>query len=244
MVSSGSAVGSSPFGGASVVGDKRVVAQTRRPDIARSFRQWAQMATATLLVAGCPVAIVWWLRAAGMISSAVLCLVLGMSLSLCVSHLGCMLWEKRRGSEDLLFSELMIWGFLHRLKTQRRLASAFDTLGPMSQTQHRASGRLSTKEQARLLERLVADIETRDPYLHGHSRRVARHSWMIARRMGLSRDEVARIRTAAAIHDVGKIETPKAILNRRASCQTRSMRRSRGIRPTAPRWLLCSAIQS
>ena len=66
----------------------------------------------------------------------------------------------------------------------------------------------------KLLERLVSDIETRDPYLHGHSRRVARHSWMIARRMGLPRTEVARVRTAAAIHDVGKIKTPKAILHK------------------------------
>jgi response regulator RpfG family c-di-GMP phosphodiesterase len=32
--------------------------------------------------------------------------------------------------------------------------------------------------------------------------------------MGLPRAEVARIRTAAAIHDVGKIETPKAILHK------------------------------
>src|ERR1700736_1139179 len=37
---------------------------------------------------------------------------------------------------------------------------------------------------------------------------------MIARRMGLPRTQVARIRTAAAIHDVGKIETPRAILHK------------------------------
>ena len=33
--------------------------------------------------------------------------------------------------------------------------------------------------------------------------------------MGLSRAEVARVRTAAAIHDVGKIETPKVILHKK-----------------------------
>jgi HD domain len=100
------------------------------------------------------------------------------------------------------------------LRTQHRLASALATLGPMSETQRRELEGLSTKERARLLERLVAGIETRDPYLHGHSRRVARHAWMIAMRMGLPRAEVARIRTAAAIHDVGKIETPTAILHK------------------------------
>jgi HD-GYP domain-containing protein (c-di-GMP phosphodiesterase class II) len=148
------------------------------------------------------------------VSSAVFGVILGMALSLCVSYFGCRVWEKRTGSEDLLFSELMIWGYLHRWHTQRRLASALDMLGPMSQTQRRALDGLSTKDQAKLLERLVARMETRDPYLNGHSRRVARHSWMIARRMGLPRAEVARIRTAAAIHDVGKIETPKAILHK------------------------------
>jgi hypothetical protein len=186
----------------------------RRPGLAPSVKQFAQVALATLLVAGCPIAIVWWLRASGTISSAILCLLLGMVLSLAASQSGRVLWEKRPGSEDLLFSELMVWGYLHRLHTQHRLASALDTLGPMSQTQRRDADGLSTKARAKLLERLVAGMETRDPYLHGHSRRVARHSWMIARRMGLPRAEVARIRTAAAIHDVGKTETPKTILHK------------------------------
>jgi hypothetical protein len=127
---------------------------------------------------------------------------------------GQLLWEKRTGSADLLFSELMIWGYLRRWRNQRRLASAVDTLGSMSEGPPDSIDRLSTRDQAKLLERLVAGMETRDPYLHGHSRRVARHSWMIARRMGLARAEVARIRTAAAIHDVGKIDTPKAILHK------------------------------
>jgi len=182
--------------------------------LAPSVKQLAQVAVATLLVAGCPVAVVWWLRATGAVSSAAFGVVLGMVLSLGASYVGCLVWEKRPGSEDLLFSELMIWGYLHRWHTQRRLRSALDLVGPMSETRRRTQDGLSTKGQAKLLERLVARMETRDPYLNGHSRRVARHSWMIARHMGLPRAEVARIRTAAAIHDVGKIQTPKAILHK------------------------------
>jgi hypothetical protein len=181
---------------------------------APSVKQFAQVAVATLLVAGAPIAIVWCLRASGTVSSAVLCVLLGMGLSLCASQLGCVLWKKWPGSEDLLFNELMIWGYLHRLRTQRRLASALDMLGPTSGEQRHDVDGLSIKERAKLLGRLVAGIETRDPYLHGHSRRVARHAWMIARRMGLPRAEIARIRTAAAIHDVGKIKIPKAILHK------------------------------
>jgi HD domain len=188
--------------------------RVRRPHIAPLIKRSAQVATATLLVAGCPVAIVWWLRASGTISSAAVGAIVGMALSLCISQMGCVLWEKLPGSEDVLFSELMLWGFVHRWHTQRRLASAREMIGPIGGAQRRAVDGLSTKQQAKLLEQLVARLETRDPYLHGHSRRVARHAWMIARRMGLPREQVARIRTAAAIHDVGKVETPKAILHR------------------------------
>jgi HD-GYP domain-containing protein (c-di-GMP phosphodiesterase class II) len=186
----------------------------RRRLLGPSAKQLLQVAVATLLVAGCPVAVVWWLRASGTVSSAVLTVVLGMALSLAASYIGGAVWESRPGSEDLLFSELMIWGYLHRWRTQRRLASALEMLGPMSDARPDHLGDADTGGQVKLLEQLVAGMETSDPYLHGHSRRVARHSWMIARRMGVSRDEVARIRTAAAIHDVGKIRTPQAILHK------------------------------
>jgi HD-GYP domain-containing protein (c-di-GMP phosphodiesterase class II) len=186
----------------------------RSHDLAPSVKELAKVAVATLLVAACPITIVWWLRASGTVSTALFGLVLGMAMSLCASYIGCRVWEKRAVSDDLLFSELMIWGFLHRWRSQRRLASALDMLGPMSAAQRYTPNGLSTKEQAKLLERLVAGIETRDPYLNGHSRRVARHAWMIAKRMGVPRAQVARIRTAAAIHDVGKIKTPKTILHK------------------------------
>lgn len=94
--------------------DQRPTADAGQPilssqRLAPSVTQLAQVAAATLLVAGCPLAIVWWLRTSGTISSAVLCVLLGMGLSLCASQVGRLLWEKRLGSEDLLFSELMIW---------------------------------------------------------------------------------------------------------------------------------------
>ena len=187
------------------------------PRSALTAKQLAQVMLATLAVAGCPVAVVWWLRSAAIISSPLVGVILGIALSLGASWIGRLLWERRPRSEDLLFSELMIWGFLQRRRTQRRLASALELLGPMSDSQVAAGDGLSVGERVRLLEELVASMETRDPYLHGHSRRVARHAWMIARRMGLPREEVARIRTAAAIHDVGKTRTPKAILHKPAA---------------------------
>ncbi len=176
--------------------------------------QFAQVIVATTLVVGFPVATVWWARASGRVSSVGVGLVLGMIFSLGASSLGCLVWEVLPGSEDLLFSELMIWGYLHRLRTQRRLGSALAMVGPIGAGSGPDMAGLTSTERAKLLEELVSGIETSDPYLHGHSRRVARHSWMIARRMGLPSEDVARIRTAAAIHDVGKIRTPTAILHK------------------------------
>jgi hypothetical protein len=56
-----------------------------------------------------------------------------------------------------------------------------------------------------LLELMVKAIEARDPYTSGHSRRVAHYSQLIARAIGLSGQQVERVRIAALLHDVGKI---------------------------------------
>ncbi len=177
-------------------------------------KQMAEVATATTIVAGCPVAVVWWLRLdGGCHLGAGLAIGLGMAISLLLSYIGRIIWETRPGSEDLLFSELMVWGYLHRLRSQRRLANVTGLLAPVGDDAARPASK-EQKRNVKLLEQLVSGMETHDPYLHGHSRRVARHSWMIARQMALPREEVARIRTAAAIHDVGKINTPKSILHK------------------------------
>ena len=59
---------------------------------------------------------------------------------------------------------------------------------------------------------MASDLETRDPYTHGHSRRVARYAGLTAEQMGISGDRLRRIRTAAVIHDIGKIDTPIDVL--------------------------------
>ncbi len=186
--------------------------QTRGSAPARGLRLGALVATATLAVAGLPVAVVCWLRATGTVSSLYACVALGMAVSLFVSWAGRALWEKRADSLDLLFNELLVWGYVHRWYTERRVARALELLG--AHGAHAAAGARDGGAQTKLLQGLVAEIEARDPYLHGHSRRVARHSWMIARRMGLGREQAARIRTAAAIHDIGKMGTPKEILHK------------------------------
>jgi len=55
-------------------------------------------------------------------------------------------------------------------------------------------------------------IELRDRNMQSHSRNVADLSVRMARKMGLSREEVECIKTAALLHDIGKIGIPDAML--------------------------------
>ena len=64
------------------------------------------------------------------------------------------------------------------------------------------------------LEALVNALEAKDPYLRGHSARVADLSANIATEMSLSEEDVDRIRMAGRLHDLGKIGTRDAVVNK------------------------------
>jgi cyclic di-GMP phosphodiesterase len=64
------------------------------------------------------------------------------------------------------------------------------------------------------LEALVNALEAKDPYLRGHSARVADLSANIATELGLPEDEVDRVRMAGRLHDLGKIGTRDAVVNK------------------------------
>lgn len=180
------------------------------PQTTASLRHLPRVAISTLIIVGCPALTVLALNASGLIASSLLLVAVGVALSIAASQAGAAYWKRRRGPEDLLFAELMVWGWLKRRRFERLLADAERLLG----SRHGSVEGLDPSRRARLLERLSRSLETRDPYTHGHSRRVARHSVAIAGKMGASPEEVARIRSAAAIHDVGKIDIPVEILQK------------------------------
>ena len=57
-------------------------------------------------------------------------------------------------------------------------------------------------------------VEMKDPYTAGHQQRVSDLARSIATEMGLSADQRDFIRTASAIHDIGKIALPTEILSK------------------------------
>lgn len=64
------------------------------------------------------------------------------------------------------------------------------------------------------LEALVNALEAKDPYMRGHSARIADLSATVAAELALTDDDIDRIRTAARLHDIGKIATREAVLNK------------------------------
>ena len=64
---------------------------------------------------------------------------------------------------------------------------------------------------------LAAAIDEKDPYTRGHSGRVAKYSLTIGRQLGLSAEELDRLRIAALLHDVGKIGVDDRVLKKPGS---------------------------
>ena len=67
---------------------------------------------------------------------------------------------------------------------------------------------------ARLRDELVATLRRGGPDTPGHSRRVAENVAAIATELGASPQRVERLRLAGLLHDVGKVHTPAAILEK------------------------------
>jgi len=64
---------------------------------------------------------------------------------------------------------------------------------------------------------LSAAIDEKDPYTRGHSGRVAKYSTVIAQELGLSAEELDKLKISALLHDVGKIGVDDKVLKKPGS---------------------------
>lgn len=61
---------------------------------------------------------------------------------------------------------------------------------------------------------LVATLEAKDPYTHGHSERVTSYAVQIAQEMDLEHEEIDTIHLAGLLHDIGKVGISDKIINK------------------------------
>src|SRR3954471_6252097 len=166
---------------------------------------WGQMLVATVSVMVLPAVLAGALGALGVISGVLAGVALSAVLALAATSLGSAYW-RRRARGDVLFSDLLLWGWLRRGRMERRLGRADELLD--------RAGTADAAQKAEILRDLGVALDAQDPYLDGHSRRVARYAAMTARRLKLPHEQADRVRTAAMIHDIGKLRIPKVIVSK------------------------------
>jgi putative nucleotidyltransferase with HDIG domain len=91
----------------------------------------------------------------------------------------------------------------------RQLTAAMDDL---EQARHDLE-----RSYIQTFESLAIALEAKDRYTAGHSQRVAKFSTLIARSLGLPREEVEIVGQVALLHDIGKIGMLDKILNKPAN---------------------------
>jgi hypothetical protein len=140
---------------------------------------------------------------------------LALALSITGSALGSLLWGRKAESVDLSFGELMIWAWYRRRRAEQKLFSG-ERLLTAEVPGRRIPRRLAPAREQRLslLHDLIWALEAKDPYTHGHSRRVWRHVRRMSTLLGLTPEEVDSLSTAATLHDVGKIRVPDRVLRK------------------------------
>ncbi len=173
-----------------------------QPERLRRYLPLVLIATTSVVVA--PALIVAAIVPSGGVPTLALSVLATVAVSVAIATVESALWSRLTRAQDLTFAELMLWGWLRRCWAERGLAQQREL--------YEAARKIGPAVSVDQLERLSMMLQARDSYTHGHSRRVARHAARIARGMRLPDTEVAKIRTAAVVHDVGKIYTPKEIL--------------------------------
>lgn len=65
------------------------------------------------------------------------------------------------------------------------------------------------------LKLLLGTVSAKDRYTLGHSERVMEYSIKIGKSLGLTDDQIRILKIAALLHDIGKVEIPQNILNKK-----------------------------
>jgi HD-GYP domain-containing protein (c-di-GMP phosphodiesterase class II) len=92
------------------------------------------------------------------------------------------------------------------------LSTSLSLLGLASQVEELKAHNKHISEQA--ARTILKALDCKDSYTFGHSMRVAYFSLVTGHEAGLSAEELYELELSAIFHDIGKIGTPDAVLNK------------------------------
>jgi cyclic di-GMP phosphodiesterase len=121
------------------------------------------------------------------------------------------------GEEDITFTITTMLRQREMKRLNERLLSDLQSrnlelttaLRSLEETRHQLE-----RSYIQTVQSLAVALEAKDRYTSGHSQRVSRFASLIARSMGLPRDEVEVVSQVALLHDIGKIGMLDSILNK------------------------------
>jgi len=98
--------------------------------------------------------------------------------------------------------------------TALRAVEDADTYSMQLERELEKSLRRVEKSMQTTVQALSHTVETKDPYIGGHQKRVSKLACTIAKEMGLTASQIEGIRVAGLLHDIGKIAVPTEILSK------------------------------
>lgn len=121
------------------------------------------------------------------------------------------------GEEDITFTVTTMLRQREMKRLNERLLSDLQSrnlelttaLGNLEEIRHQLE-----RSYMQTVQSLAVALEAKDRYTSGHSQRVSRFATLIARSMGLPRDEIEVVSQVALLHDIGKIGMLDSILNK------------------------------
>lgn len=92
------------------------------------------------------------------------------------------------------------------------MSTALSLLGMAAQVESLKADNRKISEQA--ARTILKALDCKDSYTFGHSMRVAYFSLVTGQEAGLSDEEMRELELSAIFHDIGKVGTPDAVLNK------------------------------
>jgi HD-GYP domain-containing protein (c-di-GMP phosphodiesterase class II) len=92
------------------------------------------------------------------------------------------------------------------------------------QAQTRQAALRAERHYFKVMRRIVAAVEAREPYTHGRSRRVGNLARRMGERLGLGPHQCRLLELAGQVHDIGMLAVPDCILNKPSRLGTEEFR--------------------